>query len=160
MMSWGFMDVNVVNAFITGTESVISSVVGITPKRTKAHVLQSKYIKFEVATLISMSGGLRGNILYSMSIDSSLKIASKMMMMKVVQLDEMSKSAISELANMIAGNAATALSNFELVVDITPPSLMLAEEGEGEVEMPSAPILVIPFQVEYFSFDINISVVE
>ncbi len=154
------MDVNIVNAFVGGTETVISNVIGITPKRTKPHILQDKHIKFEVATLISMSGGLRGNILYSMDISSSLKIVSKMMMMAISQLDEMSKSAISELANMISGNAATVLSNFELVVDITPPSLMLAEEGKGEVEMPATPILVIPFQVEDFSFDINISIVE
>ncbi|MNW70419.1 CheC-like family protein [compost metagenome] len=39
----------------------------------------------------------------------------------------MSKSAISELGNMISGNASTILSNQGVVVDITPPQVMQSE---------------------------------
>ena len=39
----------------------------------------------------------------------------------------MAKSAISELANMIMGNAATLLYNRGINIDITPPSLLMGE---------------------------------
>jgi chemotaxis protein CheX len=45
--------------------------------------------------------------------------------MPVAELDEMAKSAISELTNMILGNTATIFYNNGVAVDITPPSLLM-----------------------------------
>ncbi len=45
-----------------------------------------------------------------------------MMMMDVTELNEISTSAISELGNMVMGNAATILSTKGIGIDITPPS--------------------------------------
>ena len=50
-----------------------------------------------------------------------------MMGMPVNDLDEVSKSAISEAANMILGNAATILFSKVIKVDITPPSIMMGD---------------------------------
>jgi len=52
-------------------------------------------------------------------------VASGMMMgMPVEEIDEMAKSALSELGNMIMGNSATLLFNVGAQIDITPPSLV------------------------------------
>ena len=51
-----------------------------------------------------------------------------MMGMQVVELDEMAKSAICELSNMILGNSATAFSENKIIVDITPPSLLIGKD--------------------------------
>ncbi|MNP65802.1 CheC-like family protein [compost metagenome] len=40
----------------------------------------------------------------------------------------MGQSAISELGNMISGNASTILSNQGYVVDITPPRVIKSEQ--------------------------------
>jgi len=42
----------------------------------------------------------------------------------ITEIDEMGKSAISELGNMISGNASTMLYNQGVHVDITPPRIM------------------------------------
>ena len=42
----------------------------------------------------------------------------------ITKLDELSLSALSELGNMILGNAATVLSTKGKIVDITPPSII------------------------------------
>jgi len=47
-----------------------------------------------------------------------------MMGMPVNEIDEMAKSALSELGNMIMGNSATLLFNKGVKIDITPPSLV------------------------------------
>ena len=44
----------------------------------------------------------------------------------------MAKSALSELGNMILGNAATILSGDNVLIDITPPTL-----GTGNAKMTS-----------------------
>ena len=46
-----------------------------------------------------------------------------MIMMPITEMNELSMSAISELGNMILGNAATILSTKGIGIDITPPSL-------------------------------------
>ena len=72
-----------------------------------------------------MVGELRGNIVYIMDKASSMKTASKMMMgMPVDTLDEMAKSAISELANMLTANSATTLARMGRTVDISVPALI------------------------------------
>lgn len=43
----------------------------------------------------------------------------------MTELDDIGRSAISELGNMISGNASTILYNQGLNVDITPPRIIL-----------------------------------
>lgn len=52
-------------------------------------------------------------------------MASTLMMgMPVEELDDMSKSAIAELANMITGNASSIFEKMEKETDISPPTLI------------------------------------
>jgi chemotaxis protein CheX len=81
-----------------------------------------------VTVLVGMTHGLRGNIAYSMCQNTACGIASRMMMgMPVEQLDEMAQSAITEMANMITGHAATLYAAGGHTVDISPPNLMLGD---------------------------------
>jgi len=58
----------------------------------------------------------------------ALTAASGMMGgLNLTELDEMSKSALSELTNMILGNTATLLYNRGVGVEITPPSFLMGE---------------------------------
>ena len=70
-----------------------------------------------------------GQVVISFSLDSALSVASAMMGgMPVLELDEISKSAISELANMIMGNTATILASRDIGIEITPPSMLMGEK--------------------------------
>lgn len=53
-----------------------------------------------------------------------------MMGMPVEELDELSKSAITELSNMILGNAATIFYNRSIKMEITPPALFVGDNME------------------------------
>ncbi len=58
--------------------------------------------------IVGIVGDIKGNIVYSIDSEDALKIASTMMMgMEINVLDDMAKSAISELTNMLTANAAT-----------------------------------------------------
>jgi chemotaxis protein CheX len=76
----------------------------------------------------------------------------------VTELDEMSKSAVSEMGNMIMGNATTFFANKNIGIDITPPSLLTAERIEMSSKVPS---IVIPLELEGFgTITINVSAEE
>ena len=84
--------------------------------------------------------------MFSMDKSVSLKIASAMMMgMTITELDEMSKSAIAESANMILGNAATILYSKGIKIEITPPSLMMGDNIQ--ISTPKMTTLCIPLNL-------------
>jgi chemotaxis protein CheX len=81
---------------------------------------------------IGMTGHLQGDVLFGLEDALALRIVSAMMGGYPVQeMNELGKSAISELGNMISGNASTLLSNQGILIDITPPALLTSQELAG-----------------------------
>jgi chemotaxis protein CheX len=78
-----------------------------------------------VSIIVGIVGAIKGNVAYSLKLEDAKKIASTMMMgMPVDELDEMSKSALSELANMLTANAATSFYDMGIQIDISTPTLL------------------------------------
>jgi len=78
-----------------------------------------------VACIVGILGDLTGNVIFSMSEEGAKGIASAMMGgMEVLEFDELTQSAISELSNMLAANSCIGLSEMGLNVDISTPTLM------------------------------------
>lgn len=81
--------------------------------------------RYNLTTIIGISGSIRGNIALSMPYDTAKKIASAMMMgMEIAEIDEISVSALGELTNMICGQAAIELSRHNLEAFVTPPTII------------------------------------
>ncbi|RUS42218.1 chemotaxis protein CheX [Cohnella sp. AR92] len=98
----------------------------------------------EIITVIGVTGHLRGQVYTGMSTDDALRIVSGMMGgASVTEFDDMALSAISELANMICGNAAIHLSQTGVTLDISPPTVITGS-GIGvmasKMNMTSVPI--------------------
>lgn len=118
------INVEYINPFLMAATSIIKDVCQIELKVGKPYVKDTAFANDSVIIMIGVTGEMRGSVLIAMTYDKALLIASKMMMgMPVTELDEMSTSAISELGNMIMGNAATILSTKGVGIDITPPTL-------------------------------------
>ncbi len=96
--------------------------------------------------MLGITGEITGQVCIGMEIDTAKDIASRMMMgMPVPEMDEMAKSAISELGNMIMGNAATLLSNGNVLIDITPPTLVF---GSATISSPEMSVIKVPLLYE------------
>lgn len=122
------MNIEYINPFIEASQTVLKQIASLDAKLGKVYLKTSPYRSEDIIIMVGLTGKLRGQAIFSMSRDFGMKIASSMMMgMPVAEFDEMSKSAISELANMIMGNAATLLYNRGINIDITPPSLLMGE---------------------------------
>ena len=77
----------------------------------------------EVNVLIGLSNGIKGNIVISFNQKTACNIISAMMGGTVVEeVDDMGKSALGEMANMIIGNAVAGLSE-DSVIDLSPPTI-------------------------------------
>jgi len=125
------MNVEYINPFIEASRTVLKQITGIDAKLGKVYLKTSPYKSDSVIVIVGLTGMIRGQAIFAMSKKTGINIASSMMGgMPIAELDEMSKSAIGELTNMILGNAATILYNKGIGVEITPPSLLMGENLE------------------------------
>lgn len=150
------MDVKYVNPFI---ESFTSVVPELGFENVRVGTLSAKQNEVEgtgIVVVVGVVGELRGNVVYTMNTRAAKKIASTMMMgAPVDELDDMAKSALSELANMLTANAATCFSNMGIHVDISTPTML---EGRSiSIKMAANPILCVPLLADDVIVEINIS---
>ncbi|MEW6771591.1 MAG: chemotaxis protein CheX [Bacillota bacterium] len=80
-----------------------------------------------VNVLVGLSQDLRGNIAYSMTEETARGVASFMIGAASEEFDEMAKSAVAELANMLTSKAAVSFERSGLLVNVSPPTLITGE---------------------------------
>lgn len=119
------MRVEYINAFIKASTEVLNNFVSDKFGVGKPYIRNNPFPTKEIVIILGITGDIKGQAVFSLSEEIAKKIASAMMMgMPVEEIDEMAKSALSELGNMIMGNSATLLFNAGMKIDITPPSLV------------------------------------
>lgn len=145
-----------VNAFLQAFDNVVGQVVNVKAERGGLFVKEGSVQSGDVAITIGVTGDLTGSIILNMSEVSAKYIASKMMFgMDIKELDDMAKSAISELGNMIAGNSATFFSQIGKNINITPPSLYTG--NNMTVYAYKGKALCVPMKLENQTIEIDIS---
>ncbi len=120
------VSVELINPFISAAQSVLRDLAQISTKMGKPYLKKPEYEGQVVSIIVGITGELRGQVILTLTEEVACQIASHMMMgMPVPELNDMSRSAVSELANMILGNTATIFSTKGITVDITPPNLCI-----------------------------------
>lgn len=150
------MKVEYINPFIAATFEILKTVANITPVRGKLVLKNEPIPSYGVSVLVGVVGEVKGQIVYSLSENTAMALASAMMMgMPVTEFDEMAKSAVSELANMVTGNASTQLSAQGLAVDISPPTLVTGTNVH--IGTTNLQTIVVPIETDFGILEINIA---
>ncbi|WP_438347179.1 chemotaxis protein CheX [Paenibacillus sp. FA6] len=124
------MKAEIINPFLESARVVIEQVIQVSPSTGILAIKTIEFVKGDIWIQVGMTGQLSGNIVFGLKETVALKIVSVMMGGFVLtEMDEMGQSAISELGNMISGNASTILSNQGVTVDITPPKIVTPENN-------------------------------
>ena len=144
------MNAEYINPFVEGTQSTLNSVCGESPTLGNVFTKTHPYSIDAVSITVGIMGQIKGNVVFTMKSDVACFIASKMMFgMPLLELDDMSKSAVSEVGNMISGNVATLFSVKGILVDITPPSCQIDATPENFPFLkPDFEAVCIPFQFQ------------
>ncbi|BCN29148.1 chemotaxis protein CheX [Anaeromicropila herbilytica] len=117
------MNAEHINPFLIAATKVLKDMCFIDVAIGKPYVKDTEFTNDTLVIMIGVTGEMRGQVMIAIENHVALDIASKMMMMPVTVMDELSTSAISELGNMILGNTATIFSTKGIGIDITPPTL-------------------------------------
>lgn len=150
------MDVRLINPFIGAVTGIMPQIGFSNITRKGISLKEKKFMVSGVVLTLGIVGDKKGNVVYSIDMDGAKKIASTMMMgMPVEQLDDMSKSALSELSNMLTANASINFSNDGINVDISVPTMMYGEEIEINLQKDN--IVCIDFDVDGIVLSVNVA---
>ena len=140
------INVQYINPFLMAASSIIKDTCQLQLKVGKPYIRTTEFTNDSVVIIIGITGAMRGQVFLGMDTSTACNIASRMMMgMPVETLDDMANSAISELGNMIMGNAATIFANQKILIDITPPTLC---RGSLKISTPNTQNICIPLVSE------------
>lgn len=150
------MKVEYINPFIESFSHVMNQI-GFTKTENGALSVKDKYISCTgIVLVVGIIGDLKGNVVYVIDPSDAKKIASAMMMGKPInELDEISKSSLSELSNILSANAATHFSKTGVLIDITTPTLFHGEDII--VTMSSEKVLCVQLLADGIPVEVNIS---
>ncbi|ANE46139.1 chemotaxis protein CheC [Paenibacillus swuensis] len=140
------MKAEYINPFLESAKVVIEQVVNIRPSTGQLGIKDVKFVEKYVWIQIGMTGQMTGDIVFGLHEEVALKLVSAMMGgFQITEMDELTQSAISELGNMISGNASTMLFNQGVRVDITPPKIVQSATAAGFTPKKA---LTIPLMIE------------
>lgn len=151
------MKAEFVNPFASAVVTVFQKEFGMNVMREQLNLGQSPLQGSDVNTIIGVTGQLEGQVIYTFDEKVALKIASGLMDEEVEHLDELAKSAVAELGNIITGNAAICLSEAGYSCVLTPPTILT---GKELIMTTFTPILTIPFCTDFGTVTVHVALKE
>lgn len=147
------------NVFITGATTVFTREVGVGLSRTNLTRKDSPVPSMPISIVIGITGSIRGQVVYSMDAAFAHAVAKAMIPNKSpAELGSLTNSAVSEIANMITGQASIALAGEDRLIHLTPPAVF---SGAGmTVDFLSIPTICLSFASQIGSLEINIAFTE
>ena len=158
------MRVEYINPFVETSYRVLKEVLGgIDVKRGELSLKSVAMPVMGVAALVGLAGDVEGRVLFDMSYETALNVASKMNGETLTQFDDLAKATISELANLITAQAVTKLHDLGFKFDLTPPTLFAGEKMEiaalpGSAQNVEA--LIVPLISECGEIELNVAIRE
>ena len=118
------------NPFFDATKEVFQSMLDmeISPLPENGGAGGEESVKVEIALV----GDLSGTVVYNFPKSTTLNIVKVLSGMDADQLDEFATSMLGEMANIISGNAVTALSGQNYQCDIKPPQITVGSADSGK----------------------------
>lgn len=156
------MRVEYINPFVEAAHSVLKEVLQVDVQRGELYLKSTAAPVLGVAAIIGLAGDVEGRVLLDMSRVTAIQVASGMLqsmdMEPIDELNEMGRATITELANMITGQAVTKLHNLGFKFDLTPPALVTGDNME--ISNANVEALIVPMEMPQGKMEINVAIRE
>ena len=147
------------NVFIRGATTVFTQEIGISLTRKSLTKKAAPVPSLPISIVIGITGGIRGQVVYSMDSNFSFAVTKAMIPNKLPsELKKLTNSAVSEIANMITGQASIALAGEDMIIHLTPPAVFSG--SDMTVDFLSIPTICLSFISEIGSLEINVAFTE
>lgn len=158
------MRVEYINPFVETSYKVLKEVLGgIDVKRGDLYLKSTAMPVMGVAAFVGLAGDVEGRVLFDMTMETALNIASKMNVETLSEFDDLAKATINELANLITAQAVTKLHELGFKFDLTPPALFAGQQMEISAlggTSDSVEALIVPLITECGKIEVNVAIRE
>ena len=138
------VDIKYINPFVKATLTVLEMLGLSGGKFGKPALSDLQFPETTFLIQVGVVGGMKGQVILGFTEEKAKMVASTMMMgMPVAELDEMARSALQELGNMVMGNTSTIFSTMNIIFDITPPLSMYGAKVKLTTETPAIKIPIL-----------------
>jgi chemotaxis protein CheX len=152
------MRVEYINPFVEAAFNVLKEVLESGIRRGDLYLKAASQPILGVATFIGLAGDVEGRVLFDMDRTTALAIASRMNGEEITTMDELARATITELANMITGQAVTRLFDLGFKFDITPPAIFTGDNMQ--VSDSGVEALIVPVDTDLGKIEINVAIRE
>lgn len=152
------MDPQLARPFANSAKEMIKQMTGIEVMIDDNFYSENEeLVSFGISTIISFSGKVKGRLLLNLDPELALAIANKINQANYNAVSElMVLASISELNNIIAGDANTVLNNqYNLGLRLAPPIVFAGENTL--IGIPKIASISINGQTEYGKLQVNIA---
>jgi chemotaxis protein CheX len=153
------MKAEYVNIFINSAVSVFKKELNIHLSRKELLKKNSPDPSLSISIIFGITGAISGQVVYSMDENFAYKVAQGMLPNKLpVEIKKMENSAVSEIANIITGQASISLAGESNKINLTPPVVLMASDLMMDfLEIPTIALTLIS---EIGELEINIALIE
>jgi len=148
-----------INPFVEAAFDILKEILNTNVIRGQLYLKKLGESMKGVAIIIGVVGNVKGRIVFDMSKETALKIASHLNNEEFTTFDPMVQSTICEVANLIVGRSVTKLEKEKLSFGFTPPTLIIGDNlmfyEFGDMEA-----LIIPLETDFGIIEINIAFID
>jgi chemotaxis protein CheX len=153
------MRIEYINPFVEATFEVLSEILKEgNLRRGELFLKRSPTPNYGVSIIIGLTGPASGRVLLDMPPNTAKKLISAISGDEVKDLNDIGKSALGEIANMIVGNAITKLYKKGFTFALTPPTVITG--NDYTIDTPQIETLVVPVIFGEDKLEINIALKE
>jgi chemotaxis protein CheX len=156
------MRVDYINPFVEAAFNVLKESLQADVQRGELYLKSTSVPVLGVAAIIGLAGDVEGRVLLDMTRPTAIAIASGMLqsmeMEPITELNELGRATITELANMITGQAVTKLHDLGFAFDLTPPALFTGDNME--ISNANVEALIVPMETPHGKIEINVAIRE
>jgi chemotaxis protein CheX len=142
-----------IKPFVDSTIRVLDEILQSDISKGKISLVNIDEIYGEIVIVIKVEGDSDGDIILNMDEDTAINISNVMLGEHFDTLEAIGMDTISELANMMAGNAASSLTDLGFEIRIAPP-LIVARDAIMK-KMSGLEIFQVPLYTESGEITMN-----
>lgn len=147
------------NPFITAAIKTFKQELNVELKRNNTTLKEAPVPTKDITIIIGVTGHVKGQVVYSMDQNVAMAITKNLLPHKVLaEQKKLLNSAVSEMANIITGQASIALAGDKNIIHITPPAVF---SGRGvDIDFISMKTICLSLLSEIGAVEINIALIE
>ncbi len=128
------MRMELIQPFINAADAVLSQTLQCPTRIGDVAMEEEVYRRKGMAATVVIQGDIEGRVIFDIETPTATKVASALAGAELEESDTLVRETVSELANLVIGNAVTTLNDQGFRFKINPPQVHSADQGMKSTE--------------------------